>query len=334
MLIRNGSSLGSNPCRQYGASISYVSLHDSLKAGGRRNWYASEETTDEPAINNGFPSGCEHPAAWMLPMKGGGLAAFNTLNGEGSLSASLAMGKALEAALTGSGAISAANLSLIVQLASALAGSGTLSGSLQTVASMAANLSGSGSVSASLGLIVSMAAALSGSGSVAGNLRGTLSLEADIFVNQSEETVQQIVAGVWDALAADYNTAGTMGEKMNDAGSAGDPWSTAIPGTYVAGQAGYIVGNNLDEPVSDPKTLTAQEREDVAEALLDLANAAGNDTLREILRGLRAHLFGKSSGLVSGSGSYVVRDPEDTKDVVEAEIDANGNRTSVSRDLT
>ncbi len=38
------------------------------------------------------------------------------------------------------------------------------------------------------------------------------------------------------------------------AGSSGDPWSTALPGAYGAGTAGYIVGHNLDAAVSTRST--------------------------------------------------------------------------------
>jgi len=37
---------------------------------------------------------------------------------------------------------------------------------------------------------------------------------------------------------------------MNAAGSAGDPWSTALPGAYSAGTAGYIVGAYLNATIS------------------------------------------------------------------------------------
>lgn len=64
-------------------------------------------------------------------------------------------------------------------------------------------------------------------------------------------TPAQIADAVWDEVAADHNTAGTTGAKLNSAASAGDPWSTALPGAYAAGEAGYIVGNNLDAQISD-----------------------------------------------------------------------------------
>lgn len=37
-------------------------------------------------------------------------------------------------------------------------------------------------------------------------------MSADIYVNQSTASVEEIAAAVWNALAAEYNTSGTMGE--------------------------------------------------------------------------------------------------------------------------
>jgi hypothetical protein len=44
---------------------------------------------------------------------------------------------------------------------------------------------------------------------------------------------------VWEALAADHNAAGTMGAKLNAAGSASDPWSTP-EGQSVVNNTGLI----------------------------------------------------------------------------------------------
>jgi hypothetical protein len=53
----------------------------------------------------------------------------------------------------------------------------------------------------------------------------------------------------WEELAADHNTTGTMGAKMNAAGNAGDPWGTDLPGAYSGNQAGAIIGRfNIDPP--------------------------------------------------------------------------------------
>lgn len=50
-----------------------------------------------------------------------------------------------------------------------------------------------------------MIADLSGSGVLDGTMKGFASMSADIYVNQSEASVQQIVSGVWNALATEYN---------------------------------------------------------------------------------------------------------------------------------
>lgn len=55
-------------------------------------------------------------------------------------------------------------------------------------------------------------------------------------------TGTQTAQAVLNATAASYDTAGTIGEQINNAGSAGDPWSTAVPGSYPAGTAGYDQG--------------------------------------------------------------------------------------------
>lgn len=55
---------------------------------------------------------------------------------------------------------------------------------------------------------------------------------------------------VWDETLADHLTSGTTGNALNAAGAAGDPWSTALPGSYGDGTAGKIVGTNIDATIS------------------------------------------------------------------------------------
>jgi hypothetical protein len=51
-----------------------------------------------------------------------------------------------------------------------------------------------------------------------------------------------IADAVWDEATAGHATAGSTGAALAAAGSAGDPWSTTLPGAYGAGTAGAIVG--------------------------------------------------------------------------------------------
>jgi hypothetical protein len=64
----------------------------------------------------------------------------------------------------------------------------------------------------------------------------------DIGNGTSDFTVAAIADGVLDADATAHDTAGTVGAKINDAGTAGDPWSTTISSaTYPVGTAGHRV---------------------------------------------------------------------------------------------
>lgn len=75
--------------------------------------------------------------------------------------------------------------------------------------------------------------------------------------------IADTVDAVWDELTSGHTTAGTTGKALTDAGSAGDPWGTALPGAYGAGTAGKIVGDNLNAAIDtraapgDAMTLTA-----------------------------------------------------------------------------
>lgn len=70
------------------------------------------------------------------------------------------------------------------------------------------------------------------------------------------DAADEIADHVWDETLADHLGAGSTGNALNAAGAAGDPWTTAIPGAYGVGTAGYIVGNNLDASVADVETDT------------------------------------------------------------------------------
>ncbi len=62
--------------------------------------------------------------------------------------------------------------------------------------------------------------------------------------------VAEIAGAVWDIVLASHLTSGTTGAALNAAGSAGDPWSTALPGAYGAGTAGKIIGDNINATIS------------------------------------------------------------------------------------
>lgn len=56
-----------------------------------------------------------------------------------------------------------------------------------------------------------------------------------------------VADAVWDEATADHVAAGSTGKALSDAGSAGDPWATPIPGAYGAGTAGKAMADVLED---------------------------------------------------------------------------------------
>jgi len=54
-------------------------------------------------------------------------------------------------------------------------------------------------------------------------------------------TAATIADAVWDESIGDHLAAGSTGAALNAAGSAGDPWTTTLPGSYTGAQAGKIL---------------------------------------------------------------------------------------------
>lgn len=98
----------------------------------------------------------------------------------------------------------------------------------------------------------------------------------------SAPTVGQIADAVWDETLADHLGAGSTGAGLNAAGSAGDPWSTALPGAYGAGSAGKIVGDNLNATVGSRATQTSVDDLPTNAELATSQAAADDATLAAI----------------------------------------------------
>lgn len=206
-----------------------------------RGYYGKSQVDGniEQIKRDGFPTGSNPPYAIVMGDKGGLISSSNTISGVSSTSISMAMGLAAQSALSGSGDLTG-GLSLVIQLACGILAEGDISASLVGKLEMASALAGQGDLEASLGLIAFVVSEITGSGSVEGTFYGTASLAADIS-SSSTLSPENLAAAVWNSIAASFNTAGTMGAKMNSAASAGDPWATALPGSYLSTEAGGIL---------------------------------------------------------------------------------------------
>lgn len=87
-------------------------------------------------------------------------------------------------------------------------------------------------------------------------LQGVVAGAAAITVTGDLLSTSNVGAAVWAAVATVNNIAGTMGQKLNAAGSAGDPWVTDLPGAYTGSQAGALL-----DAMNTPLAVTATSRE-------------------------------------------------------------------------
>lgn len=209
--------------------------------GTSRNRFYGENWTSGVADKIGVPSNYNPPYTWILQPKAGGVGCNVGIAGTGTIAGNGALGVNIDATLAGSGDISSANLGLILSAVATLSGIGGLSADVIGKLDAAATLAGSGDMSGSLGALAGAVATLSGSSDMSGSTTAKASLSANIFVNSGTATTLEIVDGVWNALASEYNTSGTMGQKLNGAGSAGDPWTTDLSSYTTPGTAGALM---------------------------------------------------------------------------------------------
>lgn len=151
---------------------------------------------------------------------------------------------AITAASIASDAITDAKVASDVTIASVTGAVGSVTGNV------GGNVTGSvGSIATGGIASSSFAAGAIDAAAIAADAIGSSELAAS--------AVNEIVDQVWDELLSGHAVSGSTGEALSAAGSAGDPWLTALPGAYGAGTAGKIVGDNLNATVSSRATQTS-----------------------------------------------------------------------------
>jgi hypothetical protein len=184
---------------------------------------------------------------------------------------------------------------------------------------------------------------------IAADAIGASELAADAVA----EIAAAVAVSVWTETLASHLTAGSTGAGLNAAGSAGDPWSTTLPGGYGAGSAGKIVGDNLNATVASrlaTSGYTAPDNATVAslatsvaalptavanaDALLDrTAGIETGLTLRQAMRLLAAASAVKVAR--AATTTITIRNAvADSKARITATVDSDGNRSAISTDVT
>jgi hypothetical protein len=199
-------------------------------------------------------------------------------------------------------------------------------------------------------------------------------------------TAAAIADAVWEETLTDHSgTAGSTAEALGAAGSAGDPWTTALPGAYGSGTAGKMLsdvktdtgnlvtritstlfsgitslaqwlgllagkqtgnstartevratgaGSGTFDETTDSLEAGRDNMGTAGAALLDLADGVETSlTLRQAMRLIAAASAGKLSG--AATTTVTIRNAgADTKNRIVATVDADGNRSAVTLDLT
>jgi hypothetical protein len=210
---------------------------------------------------SGVPNGYSPPYSFTMPIKEGGMSSYSGIIGAGDISEISNLIKAMSFAPTtivGSGTISNASLSLLVQLealAGQIVGSGGISESsdLKLISNLAATIIGAGGiVDPSLNLIAWCNAIITGSGDIVATMKGFANMSATITSAGELVTAESCAAAVWNAIASSYNDAGTMGQKLNSAAVGGVDYDALAEAVLDAAVTGRPVGS-LGKVVEDTK---------------------------------------------------------------------------------
>jgi hypothetical protein len=183
-----------------------------------------------------------------------------------------------------------------------ISGVGTLTGTAISARISTASLSGSGSITnAALGQIVQASATLAGTGSIS---------NADL---QAISTLSASLTGSGSITTANLKSLVPLAATLAGSGSI----SANLKGT------GRLNADIVPYTELSPEAL--------ANSVSAIEIETGYD-LKEVLRLISAALSGKLSG--GGTSTVTIRDINDTVDRIVATVDASGNRTDVTKDVS
>ncbi len=279
MLIGNYSVLSKHPGRDRGGGAIGLGLNrsDFNKPSPSRNMFFS--LTWSP--KSGIPDGYRPPGSWVIPQKAGGIGARGSIEGTGTLALAMAGGRNGVATIAGTSTFTG-DLSLIVQLVAAITGTGTVTGNAAAVASLQASLAGTSVVSALIGAIAGVQAAIAGTSTFTAAQSALAFMEAEIEACSGVLTVDDIVSGVWGAIATGVDVPGTTGGLLNDAGAGGNPWATVLEDngvdTLTVLQGMRLILASATGPLSGAAgtTVTIRDALDHIDRIIAQVDASGN----------------------------------------------------------
>jgi hypothetical protein len=218
-----------------GCNASVIPASRNLTAM-RRNMLLGEGIANKQAS---VPSGKRHPNVWLMPKESGSISSYKRTNMriDGTASAEMGFPRSGSTTITIDGTASGG---LIV------GATGTATISINGTAAIVASLNATGTAT----ITIDGNAALGAIASVTGETTLTVNGHSAIMglgyltgttIETGELTPAGIASAVWSAIAADNDASGTMGEKLNGAGSAGNPWTEVIESGLTAAEVMRIL---------------------------------------------------------------------------------------------
>lgn len=270
-LIRSGLSMTGNPMRLLGGASPYVINRPNwTQPGGTRGFYAGEATVVGGAsIANtaAFPNGHEPPSSWIMAPRGGGFSTYKTLEASHTLVAALSQGVNIGAAMTSDGALSFAQLSLVVSMASTMLMNCAVTATMQAAAALSASLVASGDITGAIKVLASLVATLNSDNDVStSTLRGTASLAAELT------TEGVVVSGNPAALAA------AVWEYLLGSVQAGEALTRTSPTS-----AGVVVADVGNAPDSFKTDLSEAADNHWKDALVSFASGTLRGQVKKVL---------------------------------------------------
>lgn len=218
------------------------------------------------------------PTTWIMPRKSGKISSRSLLLGAGGVTPfAMTEGRNLGAGLSGAGGMTGV-ADLIISMVASLTGNGVVIGAAQGFLQLAASLAGSGNVSGSVKALANAIASLDGQGQLQSTIKALGRLAGSINVTGDVLTSANVAESIWNALAVSFNQPGTMGEAVLNAGSSGNPWDTAIDGTYTAADVMRIVAAALAGKATGggTPTITLRNLSDTADTIAMTVDVNGN----------------------------------------------------------
>lgn len=163
-----------------------------------------------------------------------------TINNEGIFSGDIVGGLSALCEITGLGTIVSDLTDGItrVNIVSAIDGASAINFDITGGKDAVCIVNGTGDLTSSLGALADMIMEIISGGQLSDALLlAKANIGADI-TPFTELSPENLAKSVWNSIASQFNIAGTMGNKLNGAGSAGDPWTTDLDSYTTQGTAG------------------------------------------------------------------------------------------------